>query len=106
MPDHLEELLNRANNTLSDLPDFKAWERLSSEEKEEKTKHLREYISDLGWHQSDAYILHLTDIIDRLAWALDNTLLQLEAYNELVKSLAEYGPSSIRFYEDDSDNVD
>lgn len=106
MPDYLEDLLNRANNTISDLPDSKTWDELSSEEKAERTSALRNHISSMGWHQSDAYILHLTDIIDRLAWALDNTLSQLEAYNELVRSLAEYGPSSIKFYEDDQEDMD
>lgn len=97
MEDRLEILLNKANNTLSDLPTNEDWENMPSEVRDEKKRELRERIAEMGWHKSDAYILHLTDVIDRLEWALDNTLKKLEIYEDLVKTLYVYGPDGITF---------
>lgn len=97
MDKRLEELLNRAGNTISDLPTFKDWERLPNEVKEERRHLLHTYAAESGWHKSDAYVMHLADIIDRLEWALSNALDRLDVYEGLVATLAEYGPEGITF---------
>jgi hypothetical protein len=67
--ERLEQLLNRAGQTISDLP--KAY----TEEAEREAVD-----ASYVWAGEDGecfitpidYILHLTDVIDRLEWALDN----------------------------------
>ena len=111
MDERLEALLNRAGNTLSDLPTFRDWEKTPNDVKEERRHTLRTYAAESGWHKSDAYVMHLADIIDRLEWALSNTLDKLDVYEGLVATLAEYGTDGITFSdseeeEEDEDAVD
>ena len=66
----LEELLNRAGQTISDLPKSYPYGQIGDAF---NTAHIWN-----GWRGNasayGAYILHLTDIIDRMEWALDKTL--------------------------------
>lgn len=67
--ERLEELLNKAGQTISDLPtgyDEYA-HSLAADRAEQWSKKIT-------WRQYTDYILHLTDVIDRLEWALDKTV--------------------------------
>ena len=62
--DRIEKLLNRAGQTISDIGNTVY---LSENE------NLIDYATRSRGHAQDA-VMHLTDIIDRLEWALDKTL--------------------------------
>ena len=68
--ERIEALLNRAGQTISDLPKSYPYGQIGDAF---NTAHIWN-----GWRGKasayGAYILHLTDIIDRLEWALDKTL--------------------------------
>ena len=67
----IEELLNRAGQTISDLP----------KDYQDAAECMRAYAEVQKWrsennlstqHECEKYILHLTDVIDRFEWALEN----------------------------------
>lgn len=68
--ERIEALLNRAGQTISDLPKSYPYGQIGDAF---NTAHIWN-----GWRGKasayGAYILHLTDIIDRMEWALDKTL--------------------------------
>lgn len=75
----LEELLNRAGQTISDLPK----DYLDTQCIQASYEAMKWCCGDIGQqfisgnfdiNGREKYILHLTDIIDRLEWALDKTL--------------------------------
>lgn len=76
--ERLEELLNKAGQTISDLParyDEYA-HRLAAYRAEQWSKKIT-------WRQYTDYILHLTDVIDRLEWALDNVTRERDWLKEM-----------------------
>lgn len=68
--DRLEQLLGQAGQTISDLPKNYPYGQIGDAF---NTAHIWN-----GWRGKasayGAYILHLTDIIDRMEWALDNAI--------------------------------
>ena len=89
----IEELLNRAGQTISDLP--KGYFLNAGEAKAIQGAACRWFIDDdapegvalrnlvsIPLYQ---YILHLTDIIDRMEWALDN---QVTLHEHLIHVIA------------------
>lgn len=79
--DRIEKLLNRAGQTISDLPKRTADCMPYSPEQcleahREAVIWNREYGASV-LQIDEQYILHLTDVIDRLEWALDKTLREL-----------------------------
>lgn len=63
--ERLEKLLNRAGQTISDLPGPFGYTAKQEED-------AMEAAADFGG--DDVLILHLTDVIDRLEWALDKVV--------------------------------
>ena len=78
--ERLEQLLNRAGQTISDLPrsdgkhlTYDREQRSGAEHEVFAFAHQTGYvdvIDCLAMHQD--YIMHLTDVIDRMEWALEN----------------------------------
>ena len=68
--ERLEQLLNRCGQTISDLPKQHYAENRSMAFDEA----LKYFGGNDPWKASDEYILHLTDIIDRMETALENVL--------------------------------
>lgn len=70
--ERIEELLNKAGQTIMDLPLF-----YSAEERQQAKAAVRERMSSRLFVSATDYqdmVLHLTDVIDRLEWALSNQL--------------------------------
>lgn len=67
--ERLERLLNRAGQTISDLPDHydEYAHNLAARE-------ATQWSGMISWRQYTDYILHLTDVIDRMEWALENVI--------------------------------
>lgn len=91
----IEELLNRAGQTISDLPkDYSdemcmrayACVQLWRSENELST-----------WHECLKYILHLTDVIDRFEWALENVCNERDYLQKALCGLCS------NFHEDGAD---
>lgn len=74
--ERLEKLLNKAGQTISDLPS-------SIEYSIEQEEAAMEASADFGAGR-EAYILHLTDVIDRLEWALDKTVRERDYLKKLL----------------------
>lgn len=85
--ERLEKLLNRAGQTISDLPS-------SIEYSIEQEEAAMEAAADFG-AGLEAYILHLTDVIDRMEWALDKTVRERDY---LEKIMLEDGYVSLMAY--------
>ena len=89
--ERLEQLLNRAGQTISDLPKSDGihltYDRDSrSNARQEVFAYAKksgyvDVIDCLAMHQD--YILHLTDVIDRLEWALDNVTRERDWLKEM-----------------------
>lgn len=62
--ERIEKTLNRARQTISDLPDPNSYTL-------EEEGRAMEAAAEYGCSK-EAYILHLTDVIDRFEWALEN----------------------------------
>lgn len=70
--ERIEQLLNRAGQTIDDLPFFYTREqRLAAKEAVRKRMKSGLFISLTDYQDM---VLHLTDVIDRLEWALNNQL--------------------------------
>lgn len=83
--ERLEALLNRAGQTISDLPEE------YSENKAEAVFNLFEFDGELD---ATAYIIHLAAIIDRMEAALENTLGErdwLVTFYEINEGTPWYG---------------
>ena len=103
--ERIEKLLNRAGQTISDLPEpselsfaysGKLEEAYSEAMKFSKDEEAKEY----GYTElmlSD-YIMHLTDIIDHFEWALENTCNERDYLRRTVCGLCsnfrEDGPDA------------
>lgn len=93
--ERLEKLLNKAGQTISDLP--KAYTKEAEREAVDAS-----YV----WAGEDGecfitpidYILHLTDVIDRLEWALDNVTRERDYLKKLL--VEEGGNCAICVYAD------
>ena len=83
--ERLEKLLNKAGQTISDLPKPNyycyAYDVNNPENSDLVKATVREfckldddYAVGMGIRAYHDYILHLTDVIDRLEWALDKTV--------------------------------
>lgn len=70
--ERIERLLNKAGQTIEDCPFFYTKEQRSLA-KEAVRKRMRSGLFVTVADYQD-YILHLTDVIDRLEWALDKQL--------------------------------
>ena len=72
----IETLLNMANNTISDLPKPGEY---SMESLNAALDTVAEWagVRTAGIIEIGAYICHLADVIDRMEWALSNTLMDL-----------------------------
>lgn len=68
--ERLEALLNRAGQTISDLP--KDYSDEMCMRAYACVQQLRSENKLSSWHECLKYILHLTDVIDRLETALEN----------------------------------
>lgn len=78
--ERIEALLNRAGQTISDLPKSDGKHLTYDRESRSSAEHVVfayakqsgyvDVIDCLAMHQD--YILHLTDVIDRMEWALEN----------------------------------
>ena len=90
--ERIEKLLNRAGQTISDLPKPSAVVY-------EYPKDMRRYIPDVAarWHgrlnygscDLEDYILHLTDIIDRMETALENVIGERDYLAKHIKKSAK-----------------
>lgn len=79
--ERIEKLLNRAGQTISDLP--KRYEQAVRNNAFDVADH---FGGSLSMTQNfEDYILHLTDVIDRLEWALDN---QVTLHENLMHVIA------------------
>lgn len=69
--ERLEQLLNRAGQTISDLP-----KRYTEDEERNAVDASYAWAGEEGerFVTPIDYILHLTDVIDRMEWALDTVL--------------------------------
>ena len=76
--ERIEALLNRAGQTISDLPmnEYKTEQLEAVDEMVQKYFRYVCYTPDEDDYAE--YILHLADIIDRMECALENTLLKLD----------------------------
>lgn len=74
--ERIEKLLNKAGQTISDLPS-------SIEYSIEQEEASMEAAADFG-AGLEAYILHLTDVIDRLEWALDKTVRERDYLEKIM----------------------
>lgn len=95
--ERLEALLNRAGQTISDLPKGDGQHLIYDRElRKDADKAQREWhgidpngyidvIDDLHMHQD--YILHLTDIIDRMETALENLLNLKDRHVHIVSNV-------------------
>lgn len=77
--ERLEALLNRAGQTISDLPTWGGDMRRLGRAKREALTEMGDRWTDSQTISADEmplleYILKLTDIIDRMEWALDKTI--------------------------------
>lgn len=77
--EHLEQLLNRAGQTISDLPKGNRKEGAYPGQKVRAMQAVCQFdrmldVSDVGILNCLDYILHLTDVIDRMEWALENVI--------------------------------
>lgn len=71
----IEELMNRAGQTISDLPKAYSYDQMIKAEETVTAYLAKLYPDDPIRNEPENYlwfILHLTDIIDRLEWALEN----------------------------------
>lgn len=85
--ERLEALLNRAGQTISDLPTWGGDMRRLGRAKREALTEMGERWTDSPTVSADEmplleYILRLTDIIDRMEWALENALSE-QGLNDL-----------------------
>ena len=90
--ERLEELLNKAGQTISDLPKSDGRHLTYDKDSRSNAEHevfayakksgYVDVIDCLAMHQD--YILHLTDVIDRLEWALDNVTRELDWLREIT----------------------
>lgn len=70
--ERIEQLLNRAHQTLDDLPFFYTHEqRKTAIAATRERMHSGLFVTATDYQDM---ILHLTDVIDRLEWALENQL--------------------------------
>lgn len=89
--ERLEALLNRAGQTISDLPTWGGDMRRLGRAKREALTEMGDRWTDFPTVSADEiplleYILRLTDIIDRMEWALENAV----PLKPLAKWLAGY----------------
>ena len=76
----IEELLNRAGQTISDLP-----KRYRQEHRNTAFDAADKFGGSLSMTQDfENYILHLTDIIDRFEWALENQVTLHESLMHVI----------------------
>lgn len=86
--EHLEQLLNRAGQTISDLPKGNRKEGAYPGQKVRAMQAVCQFdrmldVSDVGILNCLDYILHLTDVIDRMEWALDNVIREGDWLREM-----------------------
>lgn len=99
--ERIEELLNRAGQTISDLP-RKQGESVSEPYSGEDCQKangtawrwylnidadMDDYDSTRSKYVLKQYILHLTDIIDRMEWALENVLNLKDRHVHIVSNV-------------------
>lgn len=77
--ERLEKLLNRAGQTISDLPT-----RYDEYAHSLAADRAEQWSMRLTWRQYTDYILHLTDVIDRLEWALDKTVRERDYLEKIM----------------------
>lgn len=85
--ERLEALLNRAGQTISDLPTWGGDVRRLGRAKREALTEMGDRWTDSTTVSADEmplleYILRLTDIIDRMEWALENALNEQSGLTE------------------------
>lgn len=80
--ERLEQLLNRAGQTISDLPD-----RYDEDAHRLAAYRAEQWSMRITWRQYTDYILHLTDVIDRLEWALENLLNLKDRHVHIVSNV-------------------
>lgn len=80
--ERLEQLLNRAGQTISDLP-----ARYDEYAHSLAAYRATQWSMNLSWRQYTDYILHLTDVIDRLEWALENLLNLKDRHVHIVSNV-------------------
>lgn len=93
--ERLEQLLNRAGQTISDLPKSDGRHLTYDKDSRSNAEHevfayakqsgYVDVIDCLAMHQD--YILHLTDVIDRLEWALENLLNLKDRHVHIVSNV-------------------
>lgn len=76
--ERLEKLLNKAGQTISDLPT-----RYDEYAHSLAAEAAETWSSRITWRRYTDYILHLTDVIDRLEWALDNVTRERDWLREM-----------------------
>lgn len=76
--ERLEKLLNKAGQTISDLP-----ARYDEYAHSLAADRAAQWSKKISWRQYTDYILHLTDVIDRLEWALDKTVRERDWLREM-----------------------
>lgn len=86
--ERLEKLLNKAGQTISDLPKGNRNEGAYPGKKVNAMQAVCQFdrmldVSDIGTLNCLDYILHLTDVIDRLEWALDKTVRERDWLKEM-----------------------
>lgn len=81
--ERLEQLLNRAGQTISDLP-----KRYEQTARSGAFDAADQFGGSLSMTQNfEDYILHLTDVIDRLEWALENLLNLKDRHVHIVSNV-------------------
>lgn len=86
--ERLEKLLNKAGQTISDLPKGNRKEGAYPGQKVSAMQAVCQFdrmldVSDFGILNCLDYILHLTDVIDRMEWALDNVTRERDWLKEM-----------------------
>ena len=75
--ERIEALLNKAGQTISDLPKGYSYDQMNDTDRNLLDYMQKLFPDDPPRNEPENYlwyILHLTDIIDRMEWALDKTL--------------------------------
>lgn len=101
--ERLEKLLNKSGQTISDLPKGNRKEGAYPGQKVSAMQAVCQFdrmldVSDIGILNCLDYILHLTDVIDRLEWALDNMTRERDYLKNLL--VEEGGDCDICVYAD------
>lgn len=85
--ERIEKLLNKAGQTISDLPKPQtasyAYSRSDLRKADTEATEWHGRLNSGAFDTAD-YILHLTDVIDRLEWALDNVTRERDYLKKLL----------------------